>query len=178
MEKRSEGPVRITETTIEAARRRRKSEMRLTVRDMECRGLALVMNPTGMSWVVSYKPRGLDPSTGKRPATREVAVRSPATHSPEQAGAAAMEMKGDARKGAMEKAANERAATVDRLMDDDAAALPLRPRMQGTGPLSLAVMKEGMHHTVSHMRLRGFLGSIGFASGTGLRSCPFDLSGP
>ncbi|WP_424139989.1 tyrosine-type recombinase/integrase [Roseomonas chloroacetimidivorans] len=155
MEKASEGPTRITRATIEAAWRRRRPGFRLTIRDAECRGLALVVNPTGMAWMLSYKPRGLDPRTGKRPATREVLVGTPATHSPEQARAEGAAMKGEAKRGsdparerkaAMAAAAGERASTVKRLMEDYAIALPARPKMRGTGTLSPAVVKEELHH--------------------------------
>ncbi len=92
MERASEGPVRITKATVDAAWRRRRPGLRLTIRDAECRGIALVVNPTGMTWTVSYKPRGVDAVTGKRPATREVTLGSPATHSPEQARAMSRSM--------------------------------------------------------------------------------------
>jgi len=46
MQVTSEGPTKITKATIEAAWRRRKNDHRLIVRDAECRGLALVVNPT------------------------------------------------------------------------------------------------------------------------------------
>ncbi|MFH5927033.1 tyrosine-type recombinase/integrase [Roseomonas xinghualingensis] len=150
MEKASEGPVRITKATVDAAWRRRRPDFRLTIRDTECRGLALVVNPTSMSWVVSYKPRGLDPRTGKRPATRELVVGAPATHSPEQARQAAAKVKGEAKGGTdpatvrrekIAKAALDRAATVDRLVEDYTTALPSRPKLRGTGLLSPAVQK-------------------------------------
>ena len=44
------------------------------VGDLDCRGLALVVNPTGMTWRFDYKPRGLDPATGKRFSTRSVTI--------------------------------------------------------------------------------------------------------
>ena len=56
----TEKPVRITKATIEAAWRRRAPKRRMIVRDLECRGLALVVNPTGMTWSYSYRPRGVD----------------------------------------------------------------------------------------------------------------------
>ena len=155
MEKASEGPVRITKATVDAAWRRRRPDLRLTIRDGECRGLALVVNPTGMSWTVSYKPRGADPLTGKRPATREVTVGTPATHSPEQARAAAGKVKGEAkggadpakdRRAAIAKAARDRATTVDRLLEEYAAALPARPKMRGTGTLSAAALAEELRN--------------------------------
>jgi integrase len=153
MERVSEGPVRITKTTVDAAWRRRRPDFRLTVRDAECRGLALVVNPTGMTWAVSFRPRGLDPMTGRRPAMRELVVGSPATHSPDQARDAAAKVKGEARVGGdpsasrratIAKAARERATTVNRLVDEYAVALPSRPKLRGTGLLSAAVLAAEM----------------------------------
>ena len=46
----SEGPIKITKTTIDAAWRRRKAGERLIVRDKDCRGLALVVNEIGGYW--------------------------------------------------------------------------------------------------------------------------------
>ncbi|WP_309228560.1 tyrosine-type recombinase/integrase [Roseomonas sp. KE2513] len=138
---------------MEAAWRRRAPETRLTIRDAECRGLALVVNPTSMAWAVSYRPRGLDPTTGRRPAMRELVVGSPATHSPDQARTAAAKVKSEAsgggdpsasRRADIAKAARDRAATVDRLLEDYAAALPSRPKLRGTGLLSPAVLAAEM----------------------------------
>ncbi|WP_426957957.1 tyrosine-type recombinase/integrase [Muricoccus radiodurans] len=143
MERVSE-TARITKATIDAAWRRRRPDLRLTIRDTECRGLALVVNPTGMAWAISWRPRGMDPKTGRRPAMRELVVGTPATHSPEQARAAAGKVKGDAKAGgdpssnrrtAIEKAARDRAAIVEQLVDDYAEALPLRPKLRGKGSL-------------------------------------------
>jgi integrase len=155
VEKVSEGPVRITKTAIDAAWRRRRPGLRLTVRDAECRGLALVINPTGMAWEVTYKPRGADPVTGKRFPTRYVTLGSPDTHSPDQARAAAGAIKGQAKAGAdpaaerraaIAKAASKRALTVARLLGTYAAALPHRPKMRGTGTPSPRFVAEEMAH--------------------------------
>ena len=165
MERASEGPVRVTKATADAAWRRRRPGLRLTIRDAECRGLALVVNPTGMTWTVSYKPRGVDAGTGKRPATREVMLGSPATHSPEQARAAANKVKGEAkggadpakdRRAALARAVRERAATFGRLVEDYTAALPHRPKMRGTGTLSPRALEEetrNIRAVVATMRL-------------------------
>ena len=56
----SEGPIKITKATIDTGWRRRKPEQRLIVRDKDCRGLALIVNPTGMAWAFAYRPRGID----------------------------------------------------------------------------------------------------------------------
>ncbi|MFC0388892.1 tyrosine-type recombinase/integrase [Muricoccus vinaceus] len=143
--------MRITKATVDGAWRRRRPDFRLTIRDAECRGLALVVNPTGMTWTVSYKPRGLDSRTGKRPSTREVTLGTPATHSPEQARTAANKVKGEAKGGAdpakdrrvaIAKAARDRAATVARLVQEYTTALPNRPKMRGTGTLSARALEE------------------------------------
>lgn len=65
-----EGPVKITRTTIDNAWRRREQKTRLLIGDFDCRGLALVVNPTGMSWRFDFKPRGIDATTGRRFAPR------------------------------------------------------------------------------------------------------------
>ncbi|MBD0273912.1 MAG: hypothetical protein ICV73_18540 [Acetobacteraceae bacterium] len=80
-----EGPVRITKATVDAAWRRRCKDQRVVIGDAGCRGLALVVNPTGMAWRFDYKPRGTDPRTGKRFPTRSVTIGSPETHSPDAA---------------------------------------------------------------------------------------------
>ncbi len=46
----SESPTKITKATIDAAWRRRMPDHRLIVRDKDCRGLALIVNATSMSW--------------------------------------------------------------------------------------------------------------------------------
>ena len=106
----SEGPARITKTTIDAAWRRRTKDCRLVLRDAECRGLALVVNPTGMAWTYSYRPRGRDPFTGKRAANRSVTLGNPATLTPDEARVAANRVKGSRRwrRPAAERKAKQR----------------------------------------------------------------------
>ncbi|WP_376091271.1 hypothetical protein ACE7GA_21415 [Roseomonas sp. CCTCC AB2023176] len=101
---RSSETARITRATIAAADRRRRPDFRLVIRDAECRGLALVVNPTGMTWNVSYRPRGTKPD-GTRPAMRELVIGSPAAMSPDEARAAAAKVK-DGAKGAATLRAN------------------------------------------------------------------------
>ena len=143
MERASEGPVKITRATVLAADKRRRPDFRLVIRDMECRGLALVVNPTGMTWNVSYRPRGMNPD-GTRPATRELVVGSPASLSPDDARAAAAKVKDGAscgrdptgeRRAAIAKAARDRATTVAALMEEYATLLPKRPKLRGSGVL-------------------------------------------
>jgi len=138
----SEGPVRITRATIEAAWRRRKKGRRLILRDDECRGLALVVNPTGMTWSYSYRPRGIDAITGRRPANRSVTLGNPATLAPDEARVAANQVKGAAstgadpaadRKAKAQTAQRQRALTMARLVEDYSKALPRRPKLRGTG---------------------------------------------
>ena len=141
----SEGPVRITRATIEAAWRRRAPHCRLVIRDAECRGLALVVNPTGMSWTFSYKPRGVNPETGRRRPSQSVTIGTPETHAPDQARDMAGRHKGTvkgggdpaaARKAAVIASAETKARTVARLLDAYAKALPGRPSLRGGGAIS------------------------------------------
>ena len=138
----SEGPTKITKATIDAAWRRRMADRRFILRDRDCRGLALIVNPTAMAWSYAYRPRGTDPVTGRRWPNRTVTLGNPATHSPDDARAEANRIKGQAAAGAdpaVEKkarAANEqrkRGATLQRLKDEYARVLPRRPKMRGAG---------------------------------------------
>jgi integrase len=151
----SEGPTRITRATIEAAWRRRAEGKRLVIRDMECRGLALIVNPTAMAWVYSYKPRGHDPLTGRRFPTKSLTLGGPASHSPEDARTAANRAKEQARGGAdpagekrIKQAADaaKRATTVTRLVDLYATDLPTRPKMRGRGLASAAYVSTELAH--------------------------------
>ena len=85
----SEGPIKITKATIDAAGRRAKKEHRLIVRDKQCRGLALIVNPTTMTWTYVYRPRGKDAATGRRWPNQTITLGNPETHSPDGAGAEA-----------------------------------------------------------------------------------------
>ena len=107
----SEGPVRITKATVEAAWRRRAKDVRLVLRDAECRGLALVANPTSLAWRFDYRPRGLDAHTGRRWPMQSVTIGNPATHNPDEARIAANRIKGHAASGA-DPAAEKRAAAA------------------------------------------------------------------
>jgi hypothetical protein len=147
----SEGPTKITKATIEGAWRRRVTGDRLIVRDRECRGLALIVNATTMTWSYAYRPRGTDPVTAKRWPNRMVTLGNPATLSPDDARIEANRIKGQAAAGsdpAAEKksrAAEERrkqAATLGRLFEDYKKALPRRPKMRGSGGNSPAYVAE------------------------------------
>ena len=140
-----EGPVKITKSVIEVAWRRRSSNQRLILGDAACRGLALVVNATSMSWVFAYKPRGLDPVTGKRFSSRSITIGNPQSHSPDDARANAGLHKGsakagkdpaDERKSQIALSAKVRGQTMERLVDAYTKALPKRPKMRGSGTLS------------------------------------------
>lgn len=149
-----EGPTKITRSIIDAAWRRRASEFRLVIGDLECRGLALVTNATSMSWVYSYKPRGID-STGRRFPTKSLTIGNPETHSPDLARTAANEFKGRAkagfdpaadRKAGIQEAADRRASTVDRMVEKYARVLPSRRQLRGPGVISQSFAKEEISH--------------------------------
>jgi integrase len=147
----SEGPARITRATIDAVWRRRKPDHRLIIRDLECRGLALIVNATSMTWTYAYRPRGTDPITGGRFPNRTISIGNPATHSPEDARNEGNRIKGQAvagsdpaaeRKASAAKVRRERAVTLSRLIDDYATAFARRPKMRGTGSPSPSYVKE------------------------------------
>jgi integrase len=91
----SEGPVKITKATIEKAWRKRAEGNRTFIRDGECRGLALVVNPTSMRWEYAYRPRGLHPLTGRRWPNRTVSLGTPDSLSIEEARSEAGRIKGE-----------------------------------------------------------------------------------
>jgi integrase len=138
----SEGPTKITKATIEAAWRGRKPDRRLIIRDRDCRGLALIVNATSMAWCYAYRPRGVDPDTGKRWPNRTITVGNPATHPVDKARAEANQLKGKAAAGrdpsaetkaAAEAVRRQRGGSVTRLVEEYAQTLPKRPKMRGGG---------------------------------------------
>jgi Arm DNA-binding domain len=150
-----EGPTKITRSAIDAAWRRRGAGVRTVIGDFECRGLALIVNATSMSWVYSYKPRGVDPSTRKRFATKSITIGNPETHSPDNARTAANELKGRAKAGfdpaadrqaGINEAAERLGRTVDRLVAEYAPVLPCRRRLRGPGLISSSFAKEEISH--------------------------------
>jgi integrase len=94
----SEGPVKIIKTTVEGAWKRRAKGQRLIVRDKECAGLALVVNPAAMRWEYAYRPRGTDPD-GKRWPNRTVTLGTPESLSPDAARTEVGRIKGEAMAG-------------------------------------------------------------------------------
>ena len=150
-----EGPTKITRSTIDVAWRRRAAGFRIVIGDFECRGLALITNATSMSWVYSYKPRGVDPSTGRRFPTKSLTIGNPETHSPDLARTAANEFKGRAkagfdpaadRKAGIQEAADLRGSTVDRMVEEYARVLPSRRRLRGPGVISKSFANEEISH--------------------------------
>ena len=146
-------PAKITRATIEATWRQRSADQRLIVRDKECRGLALVVNATAMTWVFGYRPRGIDAHTGKRWPNRTVTIGNPGSHSPDDARAEANRIKGQAaaghdpaaeRKARAEIERRKRSATLGRLLDDYAESLPRRPKMRGVGLPSAAYVVKSL----------------------------------
>jgi integrase len=159
-----EGPTKITRPTIDSAWRRRAAGLRIVIGDFECRGLALIVNATSMSWVYSYKPRGVDPSTGKRFATKSLTIGNPETHSPDHARIAANELKGRAkagfdpaadRKAGINEAADRRGRTVDRLVAEYAKVLPSRRRLRGPGLISSSFAREEISHVRAAVEAMG-----------------------
>jgi integrase len=149
-----EGPVKIGIKTVDRAWRNRAKDARHIVTDSERRGLALVVNSTSMAWAYSYKPRGVDPKTGKRFNTTAVTLGSPATLSPDEARAAASRIKdavaaggdpGADRKAAIDQAALERASTVERAVADYLMTLSTKER-KGGGLISQAWAEEQANH--------------------------------
>lgn len=151
-----EGPCKITRPKIDAVWKARDKNKRLVVGDSECRGLALVVNPTSMAWRYDYKPRGVNPITGKRFASRSVGLGNPASLSPDEARAAANKLKGEARAGgdpaAQKKAklaeeARKRAATLNRLLELYGEALPKRQKLRGgSGKMAGRTVAEELGH--------------------------------
>ena len=150
-----EGPVRITKSTVEAAWRRRALGQRLMIGDGECRGLALVVNPTGMTWRLDYKPRGVDAATGKRFGTQSITIGNPESHSPDDARSAASRLKGLAKAGTdlagdrrakLAEAAMRRGQTLERLVEEYAKIVPKRTKLRGTGKISVGHANEEISH--------------------------------
>lgn len=154
-----QGAVKITRSTVDAAWRKRAPAQRAIISDAECRGLALIVNATSMAWRFEYKPRGLDPLTGKRFASKSIVLGNPASLSPDAARDAANKLKGQAKAGmdpaAQKKVrlledARKRAGTLKRLLELYKQALPSRPKLRGgEGRLSPRAVAEELSHTTA-----------------------------
>jgi integrase len=140
----SEGPLKITKATIESAWRRRSREERIIVRDKDCRGLALIVNATSMAWSYAYRPRGTDAQTGQRWPNRTVSLGNPASHSPDDARAAANKIKGQVvagsdpaaeRKAEAEAERRQRSIKLGRLVEDYSRAFRRRQKSRGSSGL-------------------------------------------
>lgn len=154
-----QGPVKITRAAVDAAWKKRAPAQRTIISDVECRGLALIVNATSMAWRFEYKPRGVDPLTGKRFASRSIVLGNPASLSPDAARDAANKLKGEAKAGAdpaaekkakLAEDARKRAGTLKRLLDLYEVALPNRPKLRGGhGKLSARAVAEEISHTTA-----------------------------
>ena len=161
-----EGPVKIGVKEIGRAWKNRAKNARHVVTDSERPGLALITNATSQTWSYSYKPRGVDPETGKRFNSRSITLGSPATLSPVEARAKANQLK-DAvgagkdpatdLKAAITEAALQRASTVERAVTDYLAVLPMKEK-KGGGRISQRWAKEQAYH------LRRAVTALGVAS--------------
>jgi integrase len=149
-----EGPVKIGVKTADRAWRNRAPDARHIITDSERPGLALITNAKSQSWSYSYKPRGVDPATGKRFNTQTVTIGSRETHSPDEARAEAGRIRGEVaaggdpateRRAAVADAALHRAATVERAVADYLAVLPTKEK-KGGGRISARWVKEQTVH--------------------------------
>ncbi len=84
-------------------------------------GLPWWLNPTGMAWRYSYKPRGIDPATGGRPASRTFTLGKPETHSPEAARTEAGKLKGEVQAGGSPAEKRKAAIAANRAAEAEAA---------------------------------------------------------
>jgi len=91
----SEGSVKITLGTVEAALKRRTADRRVIIRDKVCPGLSLIVNARGGRWEFAYRPRGTDPQTGRRWPNRTVSLGTPESHSPDDARLEANRLRGE-----------------------------------------------------------------------------------
>jgi integrase len=137
----SETKNKVTKSVIEAAWKRRAPGQRLIVRDGECRGLCLIVNPRTMVWSFAYRPPGKDPRTGRRWLNRPMVLGSPDVLTRDEAKQTVERLKvgrldgrdpAAARKAAKEAATRKQAHTLERLLADYEIALPQRPKMRGT----------------------------------------------
>ena len=63
----------------------RASDTRHTMTDARCPGFRLITNANSQTWSVEYRPRGVDPVSGKRSPMQSITIGTPATHSPDEA---------------------------------------------------------------------------------------------
>lgn len=138
---------KINRRIVEEAWEARAKGVRQVIRDEACRGLALVVNPTGMSWRFDYRPRGIDPATKRRWSNSSVQLGDAMTTSADAARRLATALKGHVaggrdpaqeRRRDVAQAQQRRAATLGRLLDEYADVLPRRGKLNGSGLASPA----------------------------------------
>lgn len=143
----SRAAVQINRSVIDQAWKQRGEGVRHVIRDARCRGLALVVHPTGMVWRFDYRPRGTDPKTGKRWGNSSLILGDPAGMTADAARLAAQAIKGQVAEGkdpaqerreAIAQAQQRRATTLGILAEEYAASLPKRAKLRGTGPAAPA----------------------------------------
>lgn len=143
----SEGPITITKETIKTAWKQRAPNSRRIIRDLERRGLALIINPTAATWVFTYRPRGHDPNTGRRWPNRTVTLGNTTSLTPDDARREADRIKGQVaagrdpvaeKKAKLAEEQRKHAATLGRLAEEYCRVLPARPKMRGAGQPSAA----------------------------------------
>jgi integrase len=144
----------------------RAPNARHTLTDGRCAGFMLITGATSQTWSVDYRPRGVNPATGERFPMKRYTIGTPATHSPDEALAKALQVKGLAkigadpaaeRQAAIVDAALQRARTVERAAADYLEALPANQK-KGGGRISQAWAKEQGAH------LRRAIAELGVAS--------------
>jgi integrase len=115
----------------------------------------LIVNATSMTWAYSYRPRGVDPATGKRWPNKTVTIGNPASHSADGARTEANRLKGQAAAGtdpAAEKRAKaeeeqrKRGSTLSRLVETYERILPKRPKLRGAGLPSPDYVADELAH--------------------------------
>ena len=70
---------------IVRAWKNRAKDTRHVMTDARCPGFRLITNANSQTWSIEYRPRGVDPVTGKRFPMQSVTIGTPATHSPDEA---------------------------------------------------------------------------------------------
>ena len=122
-----EGKAKIGIKDVVRAWKNRVKDTRTVMTDARCPGFMLITNANSQTWTTEYRPRGVNAVTGKRFPMRSITIGTPATHSPDEALAEALRIKGATkagkdpaadRKAAIAEAALERASTVERAVAD------------------------------------------------------------
>ena len=142
---------RLTKTAVEAAWSRRASGQRLIITDSDVAGLSLVVHASSMAWVLNYRPRGVDPSTGRRWPNRALRLGSPDTLPVDKARREANRAKDQSAEGADPVAARKTKladaqqaleATLGRLIEMYGHHLPTQAKRRGHGLPSAKYVRE------------------------------------